>query len=192
MVKFAIYVRTSKTDQILDNQKIPLIRYAEQNSWQYEVFEEQESTRNTRPIQYNLYNMLLKRQYEGVLIYKFDRWARSSRELVTHLEELQARGIRFISFTENIDTSTPMGKAMFTIISAMAELERGMIRERTMAGLARGRAWGKILGRHPLNCGCGASDIKGNKHNGYMKPIRDESNKIIGWKDERTNPPINT
>lgn len=146
-MRVAIYVRTSKTEQILDNQKIPLINYAKNNNWQYELYEEQESTRNTRPIQVDLYNKLLKRQYDGVLIYKFDRWARSSRELVTHLEELKAKSIRFISFTENIDTDTPMGKAMFTIISAMAELERSLIRERTLAGLARARAWGKKLGR---------------------------------------------
>lgn len=183
-MKFAIYVRTSKTDQILDNQKIPLIKYAESNNWEYEMFEEQESTRNTRPIQYDLYNSLLKKKYDGVLIYKFDRWARSSRELVTHMEELQSKGVRFVSFTENIDTNTPMGKAMFTIISAMAELERSLIRERTLAGLARSKSWGKICGRHPKNCGCGFVDEKGNKHNGFMKPKRDNQ-KHIGWYDER-------
>lgn len=145
--KFALYVRTSKIDQHLENQRIPLIRYAEQQGWEYEIFEEQESTRKTRPIQYALYNRLLKKEFAGVLIYKFDRWARSTQELVNHVNEFQSRGVRFISYSENVDLGTPTGKMMFTIIAAMAEFERDLIRERTMAGLARARAQGKKLGR---------------------------------------------
>jgi len=67
--------------------------------------------------------------------------------LVTHVSELEARSVRFISFTENIDLGTPTGKLMFTIIAAMAEFERDLIRERTMAGLDRARKRGKVLGR---------------------------------------------
>ena len=146
-MKVAIYLRTSKTEQTLENQKIPLIKYAEQQGWEYELFEEQESTRKTRPIQYDLYNKLLKKQYSGVLIYKFDRWARSTAELVNHLNEFNDRGVRFISYSENVDLGTPTGKLMFTIIAAMAEFERDLIRERTLAGLHRARAQGKRLGR---------------------------------------------
>ena len=145
--KVAIYLRTSKTEQILDNQRIPLENYASAQGWDYYLFEEQESTRNTRPIQYALYNRLLKKEFNCLLIYKFDRWARSSQELVTHMNELTARNVRFISFTENVDLGTSTGKLMFQIIAAFAEFERNMIRERTIAGLDRARAWGKKLGR---------------------------------------------
>jgi len=146
-MKVAIYLRTSKTEQKLDNQKIPLIKYAKQQEWKYEIFKEQESTRKTRPIQWKLYNRLLKKEFDGVLVYKFDRWARSSQELINHLNEFLNRNIRFISYSENVDLGTPTGKLMFTIISAMAEFERDLIRERTLAGLARAKAKGKKLGR---------------------------------------------
>ena len=149
MVKkhFAIYVRVSTQDQTLENQLLPLKQYAERMGWDYEIFEEKESTRKTRPVQWDLYNRLLKKEFDGLLIYKFDRWARSTKELVEHIERLVDKEIQVVSYSENIDLDTSMGKAMLTIISAFAQLERDMIRERTLAGLARARARGKKLGR---------------------------------------------
>lgn len=146
-MKVAIYLRTSKTEQILDNQKFPLIQYAERMGWEYEIFHEQESTRKTRPIQWELYNKLLKKEFDGLLIYKLDRWARSTKELIEHTDQLIAKGIRIVSYTENIDFSSSMGQFMRTVMSAFAQLERDLIRERTLAGLARAKAWGKKLGR---------------------------------------------
>ena len=70
-------------------------------------------------------------------MWRFDRFARSTKHLVTALEDFRHLGIDFISFQENIDTSSPMGKAMFTIISAIAELEADIIRERVIAGIAK-------------------------------------------------------
>ena len=67
-----------------------------------------------------------------VVVWRFDRFARSVKQLVMALEEFRTLGIEFISHQEALDTSTPMGKAMFTIIAAMAELERSVIRERVM------------------------------------------------------------
>ena len=87
-----------------------------------------------------------RKECDVIVVQRFDRFARSTRHLITALEEFQALGIEFISLNENIDTSTPLGKAMFTIIGAMAELERNIIRERVMAGLDRARRQGKILG----------------------------------------------
>lgn len=146
-MKVAIYVRVSGKDQKPENQRIPLVRYAERNGWEYEVFSEKESTRKTRPVQWELYNRLLRREYDGLLIWKFDRWARTTRELIEHMESFIEKNIRFVSYTENIDLSTSMGRAMFTIISAFAQLERDLISERTRAGLERARARGKKLGR---------------------------------------------
>lgn len=146
-MKVAIYVRVSTKDQTLENQLIPLKQYCERMNWSYDIFKEKESTRKTRPVQWDLYNKLLKKEYDGLVIYKFDRWARSTKELIEHIERLLEKEIKIFSYSENIDLSSSMGRAMLTIMSAFAQLERDLIRERTLAGLARARAQGKKLGR---------------------------------------------
>ena len=146
-MRVAIYARVSTDDQTTDNQTIPLINYCQRMNWQYEIFLEKESSRKSRPIQWELYNRLLRKEFDGLIIYKFDRWARSTKELVDHVENLVNKGIMVFSYSENIDLNTSMGKAMLTIISAFAQLERDIIRERTLAGLARAKAQGKKLGR---------------------------------------------
>lgn len=161
-MRVAIYCRVSTEEQKNENQKVKLVEFAQRNNWIYEIFEEKESTRKTRPIQNELYNRLLHREYDKLLIYKFDRWARSTKELVNHIEILLERGIGIISFTENIDLNSSMGRAMFTIISAFAQLERDLIRERTLAGLERARKEGKKLGRPK-----GSKDKKTRKKGGY-------------------------
>lgn len=145
--RFAIYARVSRTDQILENQIRPLKEYAERMGWDYEIFTEKESTRKTRPVQWELYNRLLKKEFDGLLFYKLDRWARSLKELVTHMEALHEKGVILVSFMENIDLSTSSGKLMMQIMGSFAEFERSIIRERTLAGLDRARAQGKTLGR---------------------------------------------
>jgi putative DNA-invertase from lambdoid prophage Rac len=150
-LKVAIYCRVSTEDQTNENQKLPLIQYCSRMNWEYELFEEVESSRKTRPIQWELYNRLLRKEFDGLVIYKFDRWARSTQELVGHMEALINKGILIYSYQENLDLSTSMGKAMLTIISAFAQLERDIIRERTLSGLRRARAQGKVLGRPRKN-----------------------------------------
>lgn len=147
MTRTAIYCRVSTDEQTTDNQEKPLTEYCKRMGWEYEVFRETESTRKTRPIQWDLYNRLLRKEFDGLIIYKFDRWARSTREMVEHMENLVNKGVAVYSYTENIDLSQAMGRAMLTIISAFAQLERDIIRERTIAGLKRARAQGKKLGR---------------------------------------------
>ena len=85
--------------------------------------------------------------FDVVVVWRFDRFARSVKQLVLALEEFLALGIDFISHQEALDTSTPMGKAMFTIIAAMAELERSVIRERVVAGLEYANTHGTRSGR---------------------------------------------
>jgi len=153
-MKIAIYCRTSKFEQNPVNQELVLVEYAKRMNWDYEVFKEQESTRKTRPIQYNLYQRLLRKEFDGVLVHRIDRWARSLRELVLHIEEFESRKVMFVSLMDNIDLSSATGRLMFHIISAFAEFERNIIRERTLAGLARAKAQGKRLGRHPKKCQC--------------------------------------
>lgn len=152
-MKVAIYCRVSTQDQTVENQKIALEQYAKRMEWQFETFVEVESSRKTRPVQWELYNRLLRKEFDGLLIYKFDRWARSTKELIEHIENLVSKNIAVYSFMENIDLSSSMGRAMLTIISAFAQLERDIIRERTLAGLARAKAQGKILGRPRIKRG---------------------------------------
>jgi len=82
-----------------------------------------------------------------VLVWRFDRFARSTKHLILALEEFKNLGIDFVSYQENIDTSSPLGSAIFTIISAVAQLERDIIAERVKAGLRRAKENGKRIGR---------------------------------------------
>ncbi len=103
--------------------------------------------KDKRPALNQLMDDAKKRKFDIVLVWKFDRFARSTKHLITALEEFKALGIDFISYSENIDTSTPMGKTMFTIVGAIAELERSLICERVKAGLQAAIKRGKRLGR---------------------------------------------
>ena len=85
--------------------------------------------------------------FEVVVVFRFDRFARSVKQLVLALEEFRSLGIDFVSHQEALDTSTPMGRAMFTVIAAMAELERSVIRDRVVAGLEFARQHGTKSGR---------------------------------------------
>jgi DNA invertase Pin-like site-specific DNA recombinase len=81
------------------------------------------------------------------VVWRFDRFARSTKHLLLALEEFRSLGIQFVSYQENIDTTSPLGQALFTIVSAVAQLERDLIRERVNAGIRHARACGKQLGR---------------------------------------------
>jgi DNA invertase Pin-like site-specific DNA recombinase len=78
-----------------------------------------------------------KRKLDGVLVWRFDRFARSTKHLLTALDEFRSAGIQFISYQENMDTASPLGQALFTIVAAVAQLERDLIRERVTAGIYR-------------------------------------------------------
>src|SRR5262249_23033391 len=86
-------------------------------------------------------------RFQAVLVWRFDRFARSVKHLVTALETFRSLKIAFVSLQEQLDTSTPIGQAMFTVIGAMAQLERDIIRERVKAGIDRARSRGVRLGR---------------------------------------------
>ena len=88
-----------------------------------------------------------KRRFEVIVVWKFDRFARSVSHLLRALETFRALGIEFVSLSEQVDTSTPTGKMVFTVLGAVAELERSLIAERVRAGLRNARAKGKRLGR---------------------------------------------
>jgi DNA invertase Pin-like site-specific DNA recombinase len=87
------------------------------------------------------------RKFDVVIVARFDRFARSVSHLLRALEEFNHLGFDFVSLSESIDTSTPMGKMIFTVLGAVAELERNLIKERVYMGISRARRQGKALGR---------------------------------------------
>ena len=146
----ALYVRVSTVDQTVENQLLDLRRYAGERGWtiQGEYADSGVSgTKASRPELDRLMDAAKKRKFDVVLVWRFDRFARSVKHLVLALEELRGLNIDFISYQENVDTTTALGEAIFTIVAAMAALERNIIVERVKAGLNRARAQGKRLGR---------------------------------------------
>ncbi len=148
--RVALYARVSTTDQSTDSQLLDLRRYTQERNWH--VFREYcdngiSGTKDSRPALNELMNDAKKRRFDVVLVWRFDRFARSTKHLILALEEFRNLGVDFVSYQENIDTSSPLGGAIFTIISAVAQLERDIIAERVKAGLRRAIANGKRLGR---------------------------------------------
>ena len=149
-MKVALYTRVSTQDQSVDMQLSDLRKYCEQRG--FEVYKEYSDegvsgTREKRPSLDELMRDARKRKFDAVLCWRFDRFARSTKHLITALDEFRHLGIEFISYQENIDTSSPLGKAVFTIVSAIAELERNITIERVKAGIRRAKENGKRLGR---------------------------------------------
>jgi len=104
-------------------------------------------SKERRPALDRLMNDAHKRRFDVVAVWRFDRFARSVSHLLRALETFKAQRIDFVSFGEQMDTSTPTGKMIFTVLGAVAELERSLIVERVKAGLRNARAKGKRLGR---------------------------------------------
>jgi DNA invertase Pin-like site-specific DNA recombinase len=88
-----------------------------------------------------------RRKFDVVAVWKFDRFARSVSHLLRALDTFRVLGIEFLSLSESLDTATPAGRMVFTVLGAVAELERSLIVERVKAGLRNARAKGKRLGR---------------------------------------------
>jgi len=150
MKRIAIYARVSTTDQSTESQLLDLRRYTRERGWT--IFKEYcdngiSGTKDSRPALNELMNSAKKRRFDMVLVWRFDRFARSTKHLILALEEFKNLGVDFVSFQENIDTSSPLGSAIFTIISAVAQLERDIIAERVKAGLRKAVENGKKLGR---------------------------------------------
>jgi len=142
-IRVALYVRVSTQEQNPDMQKKALIEKAQREGWDYEIFIETESSRKTRPIKYNLYQRLLRKEFNAVVVWKIDRWARSTQELSREVTTLFKKGVKFISLTDNIDLSSASGTLQFNIISAFAQFERDIISERTKEGLKGKKNVGK-------------------------------------------------
>lgn len=176
-MKVALYSRVSTSDQHTENQKIRLIEFAKAKGWSYDIFEETESSRKTRPVKQNLLQKLRDKEYDAVVIYRLDRWARSTAELILNTKELVDRGVGFISIMDNVDFTSAVGKLQFQILAAFAEFERELIRERTLEGLRRARQQGKQVGRPK-----GSKDSKKRRKSGYI--LREARKRMV--KDQST------
>ncbi len=150
-MKAAIYARVSTTNgQDPTMQTRELKEYCERRGWK--IVGEYVDTgisgaREKRPELDRMMADAHRRRFDAVVVWKFDRFARSVSHLLRALETFKALGIEFVSLSEQVDTSTPMGKMVFTVLGAVAELERSLIAERVRAGLRNARAKGKTLGR---------------------------------------------
>lgn len=150
----ALYLRVSTAEQKADLQQDGLCAYAERAG--LDVVQTYcdvavSGRREGRPQLGALMAAARRREIDCVLVWKFDRFARSTRHLLSALEEFDHLGVRFVSVQDQVDTSSPMGRAMFTIIGAMAELESSLISERVTAGMRAAEARGKHLGRPPIS-----------------------------------------
>ena len=151
-MKAAIYARVSTTNhgQDVTLQTRELQQFAAARGWEIAgeyVDAGVSGTKDSRPELNRLVADAHKRRFDVVCVWRFDRFARSVSHLLRALETFKALGIDFVSFSEQMDTSTPAGKMVFTVLGAVAELERSLIVERVRAGLRNARAKGKTLGR---------------------------------------------
>ncbi len=151
-MKAAIYARvsTGNGSQSPDMQLREIRSYAKRRGWavtrEY-VDQGISGMKESRPELNKLLADAHLRCFDAVVCWRFDRFARSVSHLLRALETFKALGIEFVSLSEQVDTSTPTGKMVFTVLGAVAELERSLIAERVKAGLRNARAKGKTLGR---------------------------------------------
>ncbi len=146
----ALYARVSTDEQDPAMQLADLRRLAEHRGWKIvEEYIDQgiSGSKASRPDLDRLMADASAGKLDVVAVWRFDRFARSTRHLLLALEEFRALDVDFVSQRESIDTSTPMGRMVFTMVAAVAELERELIRERVIAGIRRAQAQGKHCGR---------------------------------------------
>src|SRR5690349_20726357 len=153
MKRAALYLRVSTADQHPETQLYDLRALAAQRG--YEIVAEHtdkvSGAKAKRPGLDALMNDVRRGRCDVVVVWAFDRMARSVRHFVEVLDELTHLNVEFVSFRENIDTGGPLGRAMIVIIGAIAELERNLIIERVRAGMRRAKLEGRHIGRQPLD-----------------------------------------
>ena len=150
--RVAIYARVSTSDQqTLTMQIKNCSKYAKDRGWQVvHKIKEIGSGAKQRPKRTELLKLCRQRQVDIVIVWKLDRWGRSTSDVVSTLEELKELGVEFVSITEALDFTTAAGRAMSGLLAVFSEFEREMISERVRAGLIQARLRGKRLGRPPI------------------------------------------
>ncbi len=152
MKRAALYLRVSTVDQNLATQLYDLRTMAQQRGFEivHEYTDKISGAKAKRPGLDELLHDARRHRFDVLLVWAFDRIARSTRHFLEVLDELNHLQIEFVSFREQVDTGGPLGRAMVTIIGAIAELERQLIIERVRAGMRRARLEGRQIGRRPL------------------------------------------
>lgn len=166
-MKGALYLRVSTTEQTTLNQEIELKDYCNRNNIEIiEIYKDEgiSGATTSRPELDRMLQDMRQRRFDCIIVWKFDRLGRSTSHLLQVLEELRNKDIRLIATSQNIDTSSPMGKFFFVILSGFAEMEREIIRDRIKLGLERRKKQGKPLGRIK-----GSKDKNQRKRLGYYK-----------------------
>jgi DNA invertase Pin-like site-specific DNA recombinase len=148
-MRAAIYARVSTTDQNPDLQIRELRDYCKMRKWEFKIYLDHGISGATekRPELRRLEKDALNKQFDVVICWRFDRFGRSVSHLLASLDRFASVGIQFVSLRDGIDTGTATGRLLFTLVGAIAEFERNLIRERVSAGIAAAKARGVQLGR---------------------------------------------
>ncbi len=154
MRRAVIYARVSTVDRGQDpeTQLRQLREYTDRRCFALveEYVDHASGSRNDRERYRAMLEAARKRRFDVLLVWRYDRFARSTRALVNALGEFRARGVAFISYQENVDTTTPQGELVFGMMANLAQFESALIGERVKAGMARAKAQGKRVSRPPL------------------------------------------
>ena len=181
MKKAALYLRVSTIDQTTLNQELELKEYCKRNNLEvHKIYKDEgvSGAKTKRPALDLMLQDMRKKEFDSIVVWKLDRLGRSTQHLLQFLEEFNNKEVRLVVTDMNIDTSTSQGKFFFTIIGAVAELEREMIRERILAGNERRKSQGKKLGRQK-----GAKDKSKRSKQGYFE--RWSKEKKAKWHKEK-------
>ena len=152
--RVALYARVSTLDKGQDpeTQLVQLRQYAQARNFEIvtEYIDYASGTSEDRTQYKLMMDVAKKRKIDVVLVWRYDRFARSTQALVNALKEFQSLGIDFISYQENIDTTTPTGELIFHVMASLAQFESSLISQRVKAGMARAKAQGKHISRPPI------------------------------------------
>jgi DNA invertase Pin-like site-specific DNA recombinase len=153
MKRAVLYVRVSTPDQSIEPQLLDLRQMAAARGYEIvrEYSDKLSGTKSKRPGLDALLSDAQRHRFDVVMVWAFDRMARSVRHFLEVLDELNHLNIEFVSFRESVDTSGPLGRAMVVIVGAIAELERNLIVERVKAGMRRAKLDGRQIGRTRLD-----------------------------------------
>lgn len=149
-MRVALYARVSTDEQDTDMQLRELRAYAALRGWTITAEYVDKGISGTKASRPELDRMMLSSKlgiFDAVVVWKFDRFARSTKHLLTALETFQAHAVAFVSLTEGIDTSSAVGRFVLTVLGGVAELERSILIERTKAGMRNAAAKGVHCGR---------------------------------------------
>jgi DNA invertase Pin-like site-specific DNA recombinase len=152
--RVALYLRVSTSEQTTDNQRMELNRASKRRGWRVvEIYEDHgirgAKARSKRPAFAKMLRDATHHRFDIIAAWSVDRLGRSLQDLVTFLNEINALELDLYLHQQALDTTTPVGRAMFNVCGVFSKFERAMIQDRVKAGLARARAEGKRLGRPP-------------------------------------------